>query len=62
MGIGVHDNANHNISKNKKSKQEEISEYLAELLSTLEDVDENDKLATLNESSISDNNGGRIVL
>ena len=35
---------------------------LAELMKLLQSVDEEDSLAQLNETTISDNNGGRITL
>lgn len=40
----------------------EQGQTLAELMKLLLDVDEKDKLAQLNETTISDNNGGRITL
>lgn len=40
----------------------EQGQNLAELLKLLQVVNEKDKLAQLNETTISDNNGGRITL
>lgn len=45
-----------------EQKHLSIGADLAELMKALENVDENDKLAKLNETTISDNNGGRIQL
>lgn len=39
-----------------------VGHALEMLMKSLEKVDENDKLAKLNETTISDNNGGRIAL
>ena len=43
-------------------KDKKAPDRLVELLSVLEEIDENTPLAKLNENSISDNNGGRIKL
>lgn len=40
----------------------EQGQILAELMRLLQGIDEKDKLAQLNETTISDNNGGRITL
>lgn len=40
----------------------EQGQTLAMLMKLLQGVDENDSLAQLNETTISDNNGGRITL
>jgi hypothetical protein len=58
----VSDNAVHVVIPNKKSKKANVGDCLAELMKVLEAVDESDKLAKLNETTINDNNGGRIVL
>ena len=55
-------NAIHYALSNKNSVQTNVGDNLAELMKALQDVDENDKLAKLNETTISDNNGGRITL
>lgn len=43
-------------------KQTSVGEIIAELMEMLKNTDENGKLAKLNETTISDNNGGRIEL
>lgn len=58
----VGNNAVHNVLLNKNPEQTDIGKTLAELVKVLENVDDNDKLAKLNETTISDNNGGRIEL
>jgi len=40
----------------------QVDDALLELVETLQDMDETNPLAALNEKSISDNNGGRILL
>ena len=39
-----------------------VDDILIDLIDTLESIDEHQKLAELNETSISNNNGGRIIL
>ena len=46
----------------KNLDQLKVGAKLLELMKVLEGVDENNKLAKLNETTISDNNGGRIEL
>lgn len=55
-------NVIHDVISNKKTEQTNASESLAKLMKALANVNENDKLAQLNETTISDNNGGRIAL
>ncbi len=55
-------NAIHYALSNKKSVQTNVGDNLAELMKALQDIDEKDKLAKLNETTIGDNNGGRITL
>lgn len=52
----------HEVISNKKPEQTDVGVKLAELMKLLEDVDENGALAKLNETTIRDNNGGRIAL
>lgn len=54
-------NVIHAVIPNKKAKQAN-EDALAELLELLEQVDLDDPLAALNETTVSDNNGGRIQL
>lgn len=58
----VGNNAIHGVILNKNSEQTDLGKTLAELVKVLENVDDNDKLSRLNETTISDNNGGRIEL
>jgi hypothetical protein len=58
----VSSNVIHAVIPNKKSEQTDVGVKLAELMKLLEGIDENDALAKLNETTISDNNGGRIAL
>ena len=44
------------------TEEVEVGLMLSELMKALEAVDVNDPKAKLNETSISDNNGGRILL
>ena len=60
-GLRVSNNVVHEVESNKKAKQTN-EDALAELLELLEQVDLGSPLATLNETTISDNNGGRIEL
>lgn len=50
------------VSPNDKLEQTKIGDELAQLMEVLKNTDENNKLAKLNETTISDNNGGRIEL
>lgn len=50
------------MGKIKTSAQADGDWLLVELIELLQNIDENGKLAKLNETTISDNNGGRIVL
>ena len=52
--------ASHKSNTDTKPKAE--SDLLVELIIALESIDEHTKLAKLNETTISDNNGGRIRL
>jgi hypothetical protein len=52
--------ASNKDSNNHKPKTEK--DLLVELVIALESIDEHGKLAKLNETTISDNNGGRIRL
>ena len=61
-GHAVSSNVIHEVISNKKTEQKTIGDSLAELVKKLKNVDENDKLAKLNETTIRDNNGGRIAL
>jgi hypothetical protein len=61
-GLSVSDYEVHTVISNKKSEQTDVGVKLAELMKLLEGVDENSALAKLNETTISDNNGGRIAL
>lgn len=61
-GTSVSDNALHNVLSNQNLELTVVGDSLAELIKALGNVDENDKLAELNETTISDNNGGRIQL
>lgn len=45
-----------------KSKQTNTDDGLILYIEALEEIDENNPLAKLNATSISDNNGGRILL
>lgn len=45
-----------------KPKQTNVDDGLVDLVEALEEIDENIPLAKLNATSISDNNGGRILL
>lgn len=58
----VGNNAVHGVNLNKNLEQTDVGKTLAELVKVLENIDDNDKLAELNETTISDNNGGRILL
>jgi len=57
----VSNNVVHEVVSNKKTGNTN-EDALAELLELLEQVDLDGPLATLNETTISDNNGGRIEL
>lgn len=57
----VSNNVVHEIVPNKQPKNTD-EDALAELLELLEQVDLDGPLATLNATTISDNNGGRIEL
>jgi len=57
----VSSNVIHEPTTNKNAKQTD-EDALAELLELLGQVDLNSPLAKLNETTISDNNGGRIEL
>jgi hypothetical protein len=46
----------------KNTKEAQREESLAELIELLKQVDPDSPLAALNETTISDNNGGRILL
>ena len=59
--IGVSNNVVHKVVPNQKVKQTN-EDVLAELLELLGQVDLDGPLAGLNETTISDNNGGRIEL
>ncbi len=50
------------MGKIKTSAEADGDWLLVELIELLQKIDENGKLAKLNETSISDNNGGRIEL
>jgi hypothetical protein len=51
------------VTKTLPSNEEaEVGLMLSELMKVLEAIDVNDPKAKLNETSISDNNGGRILL
>jgi hypothetical protein len=50
------------VGKITASAQTEGGLLLAELIKLLQNIDEQGKLAKLNETTISDNNGGRITL
>lgn len=54
-------NVVHEVVSNKKAKQTS-EDILADWLELLKQVDLNGPLAALNETTISDNNGGRIEL
>lgn len=54
-------NVIHQVTSNKKAKQTN-EDALVDLLELLEQVDLDSPLANLNETTISDNNGGRIEL
>lgn len=54
-------NVVHEVASNKKAKQTS-EDVLAEWLELLKQVELNGPLAALNETTISDNNGGRIEL
>jgi hypothetical protein len=58
----VGNNAIHSVLLNKNTEQTDIGTTLAELVKVLKNVDDNDNLAKLNETTIRDNNGGRIEL
>jgi hypothetical protein len=60
-GRGVSNNVVHEVVSNKKGVQTK-EDALAELLEQLEQVDLDSPLAKLNETTISNNNGGRIEL
>ncbi len=47
---------------NKKQGETNTDDGIVEYIEALEDIDENNPLAKLNAVSISDNNGGRILL
>jgi hypothetical protein len=57
----VSNNVVHETVPNKKAKQTN-EDVLADWLELLKQVDLNGPLAALNETTISDNNGGRIML
>lgn len=59
--IGVSNNVVHKAVPNQKVKQTN-EDILADWLELLNQVDLNGPLAALNETTISDNNGGRIEL
>jgi len=50
------------VGKIKTSAEADGDLLLVELIELLQSIDENGKLAKLNETTISDNNGGRIEL
>lgn len=50
------------MGKIKTSAQADGDLLLVELIELLQSIDENGNLAKLNETTISDNNGGRIEL
>ena len=50
------------MGKIKTSVEADGDWLLVELIELLQKIDEHSKLAKLNETSISDNNGGRIQL
>lgn len=50
------------MGKNTTTVQTDSGLLLAGLIKRLQEIDEQDKLAKLNETTISDNNGGRITL
>lgn len=55
-------NTGYEYTFNQKHKETNIDDGLIEYADALEDIDENNPLAELNAMSISDNNGGRILL
>ena len=59
--IGVSNNVVHEVVLNQKVKQTN-EDILADWLEMLKQVDLDGPLAALNETTISDNNGGRIEL
>jgi hypothetical protein len=59
-GTSVSSHVIHQVSNQKAKTTDE--DALAELLELLKQVDLGGSLATLNETTISDNNGGRIEL
>lgn len=61
-GHSVSSNVIHTVLLNKKPEQINIDDGLVELMEALEEIDENSPVAKLNANSISDNNGGRILL
>lgn len=50
------------VLSNDKPEKTKIGDELAQLMEVLKNTNENNKLAKLNETTISDNNGGRIEL
>lgn len=60
-GRSVSNNVVHEVVSNKKAGNTN-EDALAELLELLEQVDLDSPLVALNETTISDNNGGRIEL
>jgi len=58
----VSSNVIHSAIPNKKPEQTDVGVKLVEVMKLLEGIDENGALAKLNETTISDNNGGRIAL
>ena len=61
-GTSVSSNVINGVLLDKNLDQLKVGAKLLELMKVLEGVDENNKLAKLNETTISDNNGGRIEL
>jgi hypothetical protein len=63
VGVGQVQPKQNNLSdKLLVTEEVEVGLMLSELMKVLEAVDVNDPKAKLNETSISDNNGGRILL
>lgn len=61
-GTSVSSNVVHDVISNKKTEQINIDDGLVYYMEALEEIDENGPLAKENAVSISDNNGGRILL
>lgn len=58
----VGDNLIHVVIPNKKPEQTNVDDGLVELMEALDEIDETKPTAKLNATSISDGNGGRILL